>query len=97
MNAGPSRQSTREEALFKEACHLIKRKYGLTDREVEVLCLLSRHGYTNGQMARQLFISEVTVKSHIASLFKKMGAKSTRKLQAIVLAELVHFFRQSSL
>ena len=36
----------------------------LSDREVEVLALVSR-GHNNREVARQLFISEATVKTHL--------------------------------
>ena len=47
----------------------------LTPREIEVLAALS-DGLTNKEVARQLGISPHTVKFHIESLFKKLGASS---------------------
>ena len=47
----------------------------LTDRETEVLKLLAR-GETNKQIARGLYISEKTVKSHLSSVFQKLGVRS---------------------
>ena len=49
---------------------------GLTDRELEVLqqiCL----GLTNDEMAKKLFISPKTVKSHRSNLLEKTGCKNT--------------------
>jgi DNA-binding NarL/FixJ family response regulator len=45
----------------------------LTDRESEVLQLLAR-GKANKQIARDLQISEHTVKFHISSIYTKLGA-----------------------
>ena len=53
----------------------------LTPRELEVLSILSK-GSTNKEIAKALFISEKTVKSHLNSIFKKL--KVTQRLQAIL-------------
>lgn len=47
----------------------------LTPREIEVLAALG-NGLTNKQTARRLGISPHTVKFHIESLFRKLGATS---------------------
>lgn len=44
----------------------------VTEREVEVLELLSR-GMGNREMARALFVSEATVKSHLTHIYTKLG------------------------
>jgi DNA-binding NarL/FixJ family response regulator len=43
----------------------------LTSREWEVLDLM-RARQTTGQIARRLFISDVTVRSHVASIMRKL-------------------------
>lgn len=58
-------------------------KEGLTPREQEVLRHLTT-GSTNKEIAKDLFISEKTVKSHLNSIFRKL--KVTRRLQAILYA-----------
>jgi len=60
-----------------------KKKEGLTSREQEVLRILSK-GSTNKEIAKALFISEKTVKSHLNSIFKKLNV--SRRLQAILYA-----------
>jgi DNA-binding NarL/FixJ family response regulator len=47
----------------------------LTAREADVLRAIAA-GRTNTEIATELFISEVTVKSHINHLFAKIGARS---------------------
>ena len=47
----------------------------LTDREEEVLLLVAR-GRTNAEIAAELFIGLSTVKTHVASLLAKLGARN---------------------
>ncbi len=47
----------------------------LTSREMEVLTLVKK-GFTNNQIAEQLYIAERTVKFHITSIFSKLFAKT---------------------
>jgi two-component system, NarL family, nitrate/nitrite response regulator NarL len=58
----------------------------LSAREVEVLLLLDEHLGTD-QIARRLFISEHTVRSHVKSLLRKLGVSSRREaLEALATA-----------
>ena len=50
----------------------------LSARELEVLLLLDEHLGTD-QIAGRLFISEHTVRSHVKSLLRKLGASSRRE------------------
>jgi len=47
----------------------------LTQRETEVLKLLAL-GMANKQIARELFVEEKTVKTHVSSILRKLGVKS---------------------
>jgi DNA-binding NarL/FixJ family response regulator len=47
----------------------------LTEREEEVLALVAR-GRTNAEIATELFVGLSTVKTHVASLLAKLGARN---------------------
>lgn len=55
----------------------------LTLREIEVLALVAQ-GANNQTIADKLFVKEVTVKTHLNSIFKKL--KVTSRTQAVLLA-----------
>jgi len=44
----------------------------LTQRELEILCLVAE-GQTNGHIARQLWVTEQTVKFHLSNTYRKLG------------------------
>lgn len=63
----------------KQVLGLTALGYGLTRREQEVIDLVVR-GASTRQISQALFISEYTVKDHLAHIFDKVGVRGRREL-----------------
>ena len=61
----------------------------LTPKEKEVLALVAK-GASNQEIAEKLFVRDVTVKTHLNSIFKKL--KVTNRTQAVLLAMQMNLF-----
>jgi DNA-binding NarL/FixJ family response regulator len=60
----------------------------LTARELEILRLVAQ-GMTNGQIARQLWVTEQTVKFHLSNTYRKLGvANRTEATRYVYMNEL---------
>jgi DNA-binding NarL/FixJ family response regulator len=58
-------------------------EYSLTQREHDILALLAE-GRSNRDIAQRLYLSEKTVKAHLAAIFRKLGV--TNRTQAAMMA-----------
>jgi len=88
-----SRETIRETVVVKEvsvpaeapapfAPNTVRQQtLGITARELEILTMVAR-GFSNREIATQLFVSENTVKTHCARAFDKLGA--ARRTQAVL-------------
>ena len=79
--------------VFEEFSNLIRKKLTNSDlmnnlsvREREVLELLSR-GYSNKDIAKDLYISEKTVKTHLKNIFRKLGVNKRTEAISLLFQE----------
>lgn len=70
-----------DEAILSASPVSIKEE--LTDKEQQILTLMAK-GYTNKEIAKELFLGIKTVKTHVSNILKKLGQKN--RVQAIVFA-----------
>jgi ATP/maltotriose-dependent transcriptional regulator MalT len=61
-------------------------RFHLSRRELEVLCLLAE-GLSNREIASRLILSENTVKTHITSIYNKLGVDSRVRALAAAASE----------
>ena len=55
----------------------------LTERELEILTLLAS-GLSNAELGAKLYLSEPTIKTHLSSIFRKLGVRD--RVQAVIAA-----------
>jgi DNA-binding CsgD family transcriptional regulator len=73
------------EDQLSEATISLERDYHLTERETEVVKIVSLYGYNNKELSIILHITEKTVKNHFANIMKKTNTKSCRELLALIV------------
>lgn len=93
--AGPEATEIDDEIRASRLRHLLDRDRetvaSLSNREREIFMLAAR-GLSNAEIARQSFISEATVKSHIGRILSKLGLVS--RVQIVAMAHENNLFRQ---
>jgi DNA-binding NarL/FixJ family response regulator len=69
-------------ALGTTPVRVVAEPTSLTPREAEVLALVAQ-GRSNGEIAKQLFISVKTVSVHVSNILAKLGASGRTEAAAI--------------
>ena len=62
-----------------------RKKFDLTDKEIQVLQLLGS-GATASVMGKQLFLTEATVKTHLSAIYRKLSASNRAQALQIAIA-----------
>jgi DNA-binding NarL/FixJ family response regulator len=70
--------------VLPRAARDVMARPALTVREKQILGMVVL-GFTNGEIARKLYVAESTVKSHLSSAFSKLGVRSRREATAAIL------------
>lgn len=68
---------------IEERCDCVSKAYELSPRESEILLYLGR-GHSSPYIAKSLYISENTARSHMKNIYRKLGIKSKDELIRIV-------------
>ena len=76
-------QMSRKQALAERCFQNMKTRFELTDREDDILMLLS-NGLSNKEICDRLVISTSTVKKHIYNIYNKTGVKSRTQLMNLL-------------
>lgn len=79
----PIGDATGDMPSLEDNCRTVAERFGLTNRESEVLELLAR-GRTSPIIQEKLFLSHNTVKTHVRHIYSKMGIHSQQELIDIV-------------
>jgi DNA-binding CsgD family transcriptional regulator len=69
--------------VLRDRWHTFAERYGLTHRELQIAWQAAA-GRSNRHIATDLGISELTVKTHLKNIFKKVGVSSRTELAAMV-------------
>lgn len=71
---------------FLARCAAVGKRYGLSNREVDVLALLAR-GFSSARIQRELFIAAGTVNYHTRNIYAKLGVHSKQEVIDLVASD----------
>jgi DNA-binding CsgD family transcriptional regulator len=61
------------------------REHNLSEREMEVALLMAQEGLNNKEMGNRLYISPLTVRDHVTSVYRKFDVKGRAQFMAKIL------------
>jgi DNA-binding NarL/FixJ family response regulator len=82
--AASTRSALAGQVSLPRELHRCAVRPAFSHREKQVLALVVR-GLGNRQIALRLYLSESTVKSHLASAFQKLGVRSRKEAAAVLM------------
>lgn len=78
-NVRPFDQDSKVKSSYMRSLLALAEAYGLSSRETEVLVMFA-HGRNKPYIAKELVVSESTVKTHVKHIYAKMGVHSQQDL-----------------
>ncbi|MDF2651435.1 MAG: Bacterial regulatory protein luxR family [Paenibacillus sp.] len=75
--------------MNEDPINLFAIQHNLTPRETDLLRLVTKHGYTNEQIAESLHIQKKTVNITMTKLLSKTGCASSRELLSKIITLLL--------
>ena len=87
-NADASAISDLDEQIdpFRARCLSVGNRYGLSEREIDVLALLAR-GYSSARIQAELYIAAGTVNYHTRNIYAKLGVHSKQEVIDLVAGD----------
>lgn len=73
----------RPDQFIHKRCDELAQEFSISPRETEVLYYLGR-GYNHGYIARKLFLSENTVRTHVRHIYAKLNISSREELLNLI-------------
>lgn len=86
--AAEAEPASHREDDFRQACQGLAQRYGLSERELQVMMLLAQ-GRNSAYIQKQLFVSASTVSSHRQHVYQKLDIHSQQELIDLVEVSLV--------
>jgi len=68
---------------LESRCLKLSKRYGLSPRESEVMTYIGR-GYSPAYIAKKLFLSDSTVRSHVKSIYRKLDVHSRTDILQLI-------------
>ncbi len=82
-----SMQLSRQQVAMENCLQQMKEKYGITDREKDILKLIGE-GCSNSEICDKLVVSLSTVKKHVYNIYTKTGVKSRTQLLNLLYSQI---------
>lgn len=77
---------TSQQGHFQESCRRVAERYGLTERELEVMVLFAK-GRTLPYVQKELYLSKSTVSTHRQHIYQKLGVHTSQEMIDLIQRE----------
>lgn len=75
-----------QQGHFQECCRRVAKRYGLTERECEVMVLFAK-GRTLPYIQKELYLSKSTVSTHRQHIYQKLGVHTSQEMIDLIQQE----------